>query len=71
VELDPIRTTAEVAERYQVKPATVQDLYQKGKLEGFPLGGTKGGRLRFRESALLRFEGREGPRFAIQPEVVA
>jgi hypothetical protein len=55
--MEAVYTTAELAERYGVKMATVQKWHETGKLDGFSLGGTRGGRLRFRESALVEFEG--------------
>jgi hypothetical protein len=54
--MEAVYTTAEVAERYKVRPATVQRWHQQGRLSGFPLGGNKHGRLRFSQSALDAFE---------------
>jgi excisionase family DNA binding protein len=41
-------TAAELADQLGLSPATVVDWSEAGKLPGFRLGGSKGGRLRFR-----------------------
>jgi excisionase family DNA binding protein len=46
-------TARELAEVLGVSAATVVDWSEVGRLPGFRLGGTKGGRLRFRESEVL------------------
>jgi excisionase family DNA binding protein len=46
----------EVAERWGMSPATVLDWFERGKLPGYRMGGTKGGRLRFRLSDIERVE---------------
>jgi excisionase family DNA binding protein len=46
-------TARELAEVLGVSAGTVVDWSDDGRLPGFRLGGTRGGRLRFRESEVL------------------
>jgi excisionase family DNA binding protein len=45
---DRLLTAAELAEQLGLSPATIVDWAEAGRLPGFRLGGSKGGRLRFR-----------------------
>jgi excisionase family DNA binding protein len=58
-------TARELAEVLGVSAGTVVDWAEAGRLPGFRLGGTKGGRLRFRESEVLGVL--EGWRFGPAP----
>jgi excisionase family DNA binding protein len=58
-------TARELAEVLGVSAGTVVDWSEDGRLPGFRLGGTKGGRLRFRESEVLGVL--EGWRFGPAP----
>lgn len=53
VGMAPLLTARELAELFGVSAATVIDWAEAGRLPGFRIGGTKGGRLRFRESEVL------------------
>jgi excisionase family DNA binding protein len=46
-------TARELAEQLGLSAGTVVDWAEAGRLPGFRLGGTKGGRLRFRESEVV------------------
>jgi excisionase family DNA binding protein len=46
-------TAADVAELLDVSAGTVLDWFEAGRLPGFRLGGSKGGRVRFRASEVL------------------
>jgi excisionase family DNA binding protein len=48
--LEPLLTAAELADCLGLSPATVVDWAEDDRLPGFRLGGSKGGRLRFRLS---------------------
>lgn len=50
---DRLLTAAAVADLLGVKPDTVLRYFETGRLPGLRLGGTKGGRVRFREAEVL------------------
>ena len=60
---DRLLTAAEAAEFLSVKPGTVLDWFEAGRIPGFRLTGRVGAPVRFRRSELEAWleQGRQGP----------